>query len=199
MKIPINTFYLKEHFPELHQHKEHLLNLINQAKCDSNEPIKGMDSRMPHTAKISPISRLDWNNGSDYKNRPWVNFVADLMITKFNSMLEKNLGLTGARFKHLWFQQYIQNDSHQWHIHESNFTGVYYVELNDEENNKTELISGDTKLTPEVKEGDICIFPSFVIHRCPLIQSTKRKTIISYNFDASNLTEHQFNSANSLK
>ena len=114
------------------------------------------------------------------------------MITKFNSMLEKNLGLTGVRLKQLWFQQYIQNDSHQWHIHESNFTGVYYVELNDEENNKTELISGDTKLTPEVKEGDICIFPSFVVHRCPLIQSTKRKTIISYNFDVSNPTKHQF-------
>ena len=181
-KIKVDAFYLKEHFAELHQYKEHLLNLINQAKCDNDRP----------TAKISPINRLDWNNGSDYKNRPWVNFVLDLMVTKFNNMLEKNLGLTGVRLKHLWFQQYIQNNIHQWHIHECNFTGVYYVELNDDENNKTELISGDTKLTPEVKEGDICIFPAFVVHRCPLIQSTKRKTIISYNFDASNLTQHQF-------
>ena len=184
MKIPINTFYLKEHFPELHQHKEHLLNLINQADCNSK--------KFNAETRTSPISRLDWNKGSDFINRDWANFVYHLMITKFNSMLEKNLGLTGARFKHLWFQQYIQNNSHQWHIHESNFTGVYYVELNDEENNKTELINGDTKLTPEVKEGDICIFPAFVIHRCPLIQSTKRKTIISYNFDVSKPTEHQF-------
>ena len=183
-KIKVDAFYLKEHFAELHQHKEHLLNLINQADCHSNKPNLA--------TKTSSISRLDWNKGSDFIKRDWVNFVYPLMVAKFNSMLEKNLGLTGVRLKQLWFQQYIQNDSHQWHIHESNFTGVYYVELNDEENNKTELISGDTKLTPEVKEGDICIFPSFVVHRCPLIQSTKRKTIISYNFDVSNPTKHQF-------
>ena len=191
MKIPINTFYLKEHFPELHQHKEQLLNLINQADYNTNT--------FNVQTKTSAISRLDWNKASDFINRPWVNFVHHLILAKFNSMLEKNLGLTGVRLKHLWFQQYIQNDSHQWHIHESNFTGVYYVELNDEENNKTELINGDTKLTPEVREGDICIFPAFIVHRCPLIQSTKRKTIISYNFDASTVAKKSEKNINLLK
>ena len=182
-KIKLDTFYLREPFPELHEHKDTLLNLINEAKCVRNAPLEGMSDMMPHQAKISPINRVDWEYSTDYKNRPWVNFSVKLIQSKLNSMLEENLGLTGVKFTDLWFQQYIQNDCHNWHIHDCNFTGAYYVELADEEYNKTELVNGDEIFTPEVDEGDICIFPAFIIHRCPVIQSTNRKTIISYNFD----------------
>ena len=182
-KIKLDTFYLREPFPELHKHKDTLLNLINEAKCVRNAPLEGMSDMMPHQAKTSPINRVDWEYSTDYKNRPWVNFSVKLIQSKLNSMLEENLGLTGVKFTDLWFQQYIQNDCHNWHIHDCNFTGAYYVELADEEYNKTELVNGDEIFTPAVDEGDICIFPAFIIHRCPVIQSTNRKTIISYNFD----------------
>ena len=182
-KIKLDTFYLREPFPELHEHKDTLLNLINEAKCVRNAPLEGMSDMMPHQAKTSPINRVDWEYSTDYKNRPWVNFSVKLIQSKLNSMLEENLGLTGVKFTDLWFQQYIQNDCHNWHIHDCNFTGAYYVELADEEYNKPELVNGDEIFTPEVDEGDICIFPAFIIHRCPVIQSTNRKTIISYNFD----------------
>ena len=182
-KIKLDTFYLREPFPELHEHTDTLLNLINEAKCVRNAPMEGRSDMMPHQAKTSPINRVDWEYSTDYKNRPWVNFSVKLIQSKLNSMLEENLGLTGVKFTDLWFQQYIQNDCHNWHIHDCNFTGAYYVELADEEYNKTELVNGDEIFTPEVDEGDICIFPAFIIHRCPVIQSTNRKTIISYNFD----------------
>lgn len=209
-KIKIDSFYLREPFIELHQQKEHLLDLINQAECESDEPLEEMfetlvlkhltylDDRMPHTAKISPINRLDWSNSTDYKNRPWVDFVFKLMTHKLNSMMHEQLGLSDVKLKSLWFQQYIENDFHQWHIHDCNFTGVYYVELADGENNVTELLTGDGKIAPEVDEGDICIFPAHIIHRCPPIQSTNRKTIISYNFDIQQITEPKFQYAESL-
>ena len=162
-KIKLDTFYLREPFPELHEHKDTLLNLINEAKCVRNAPLEGMSDMMPHQAKTSPINRVDWEYSTDYKNRPWVNFSVKLIQSKLNSMLEENLGLTGVKFTDLWFQQYIQNDCHNWHIHDCNFTGAYYVELADEEYNKTELVNGDEIFTPEVDEGDICIFPAFII------------------------------------
>ena len=37
------------------------------------------------------------------------------------------------------------------------------------------------KITVDAKEGDIVIFPSFINHRAPKMQSDTRKTIISFN------------------
>jgi hypothetical protein len=51
---------------------------------------------------------------------------------------------------------------------------------------KTELIDPfkvNKKIIPDVKEGDIIIFPSYVIHRAPIIDNNIRKTIISCNLD----------------
>ena len=197
-KIKIDTFYLKEPFPKLHQHKEELLELIEDADAERNEPIPGMPDAMPHTSKTSPINRLDWKKSQDFRKRRWVQFAFSMINNKLTDMLVDNLGLTRLKFQNLWFQQYIENDFHNWHIHDSNWTGVYYLELADGENNKTELLHGDGKIAPEVDEGDICIFPAHIIHRCPPIQSTNRKTIISYNFDTFQITEPKFQYAEGL-
>ena len=37
--------------------------------------------------------------------------------------------------------------------------------------------------TVEVEEGDLLFFPTFLVHRSPVIKSNKRKTIISCNID----------------
>ena len=39
------------------------------------------------------------------------------------------------------------------------------------------------KITIDAKEGDIVIFPSFIIHRAPKVQSDTRKTIVSFNLE----------------
>ena len=36
----------------------------------------------------------------------------------------------------------------------------------------------------DAEQGDIIIFPSMFIHRAPPSKTTKRKTIISFNFNA---------------
>ena len=36
---------------------------------------------------------------------------------------EKNVQLNDV-----WYQQYLEGDSHGWHVHSDHFTGVYYLE-----------------------------------------------------------------------
>ena len=65
------------------------------------------------------------------------------------------------------------------------YTGVYYVEF-EKDFPKTELINQfdqNKKIIVDVKEGDIVIFPSFIIHRSPVMKIKKRKTIISFNLE----------------
>lgn len=99
------------------------------------------------------------------------------------------LGYQSHEIRELWFQQYLNNDTHGWHIHGSNFTAIYYIELN-EASPLTELIcpfSLNKKIVPNIKEGDILIFPSYVIHRAPRINNNIRKTIISFNLNFLNI------------
>jgi hypothetical protein len=83
-----------------------------------------------------------------------------------------------------WFQQYTNNDFHDWHLHnEVNYTNVYYLELPDKDE-KTQIynILDNTIIDIDIKEGDLVTFPSHLIHRSKPLQS-KRKTIISFNSD----------------
>lgn len=88
----------------------------------------------------------------------------------------------------VWFQQYVQGSSHGYHTHtECQFTGVYYLEF-PEGSPCTDIIHPFDKLTVRqinVAEGDIIIFPSFMLHRAPLITNDLRKTIISFNMSFS--------------
>ena len=99
-------------------------------------------------------------------------------------MLTK-LGYVEYAIDELWFQQYVQGGYHGWHAHGSSFTAVYYLELNADAP-RTELVEPymqGKKIVADVQEGDLLLFPSFVIHRAPKIVSDTRKTIISFNIN----------------
>jgi hypothetical protein len=144
------------------------------------------------------ISKLDWRHAKDF-NRLWVTIIKP-SIDKHLSHTALFLGYQSHEIKELWFQQYLSNGTHGWHIHGSNFTAVYYLELN-EKSPVTELIcpfSLNKKIVPSVKEGDILIFPSYVIHRAPKINNSIRKTIISFNVDFLNIDPLVLNKINSI-
>jgi len=185
----------------LHQKKIQLLDMIDEA--DSTETTENIGKQYLPTSETTweehtfsrsktTISKLDWFRSRDFNGRPWVNFVKDIIGGKLNTMVYRYYGLSGIKMHDLWFQQYVTGDTHGWHIHSQNFTGVYYLEL-PEEDNKTKLLSGQKLITPKVKEGDICLFPAFTIHEAPKITSTKRKTIISYNFDIMGISSEKYN------
>jgi len=73
---------------------------------------------------------------------------------------------------------------HSWHTHGENFTGVYYVELN-EKSPKTQIVNpfdSHSVYELDVSEGDMVIFPSYTLHRAAKMTNDIRKTIISFNF-----------------
>ena len=128
------------------------------------------------------ISKLDWDI-SDKLDRPWVKIFLPVFIKNLKEVID-NLGYAKVVIQNIWYQQYLEGDTHGWHIHDDHFTGVYYLEF-PEGCSQTEIISPyDFKAVKiDASEGDFVVFPAHYIHR-GLPNGNKRKTIISYNFSA---------------
>jgi len=80
-----------------------------------------------------------------------------------------------------WFQQYQQGTQFGWHHHNGHVGLIYFLELGDERESTEFANFGQF----DVREGDIIIFPSYTVHRAPIIKSNKRKTILACNIDLS--------------
>ena len=181
-KIKLNTTALLKPFKYHNEMKDTLRSLIETSYCES---INVKDSNCG-----DEISRLDWSKYPDF-DREWVKYVKPRLQEHFEICAD-DLNYRGCRIKGLWYQQYIKNNIHDWHIHGDNYTGVYYLELPDD-TPKTELIDqNNKKITIEADEGDIVIFPSFIIHRAPKMQSDSRKTIISFNLEFEDCKEVKY-------
>jgi len=105
------------------------------------------------------ISKLDWNI-SDNPDRPWLKIFLPVFIKNLQEVLT-NLGYFKAVIKNVWYQQYLEGDTHGWHIHDDHFTGVYYLEF-PEGCSQTEVASPyDLKAVKiNATEGDFIISKS---------------------------------------
>ena len=83
----------------------------------------------------------------------------------------------------IWYQQYIKLDHHSFHNHTNQWSGIYYLEL-DKKSPGTQFKNyvSNRSFSPDVKEGDVLIFPGWLDHRSPPNLSQKRKTVIAFNF-----------------
>ncbi len=89
----------------------------------------------------------------------------------------------------VWFQQYHNNDIHNWHIHGgSNLSLSYMLELPDPKYSTEFVDTKENKIFQfeDISEGDVIIFPSHVPHRSPLLSSSERKTSIAINIHLTN-------------
>jgi hypothetical protein len=115
-------------------------------------------------------------------NKEYVKIIAkDLVDHLTESYLSININ--SFEIHNIWFQQYIKNDFHEWHAHSRNhYTNIYYLELPDQKYS-TEFINPITNevFQYDVKEGDLLSIPAFIFHRSPVIDTSVRKTIISFN------------------
>jgi|TARA_B100000035_G_scaffold138712_1_gene118247 uncharacterized RmlC-like cupin family protein len=172
----MNTPVLHNSFTKHSLLKEKLLKLIDSSNAKSLIDTQGYDK----------ISKVDWDQRNDWY-RKWVQLLLPELQEYFNLEIKK-LGISNVKMSALWFQQYLKNDRHGWHIHGDTFTGVYYLEFNNK-SPSTEILEPITNkpINLKVKEGDIIIFPSFIIHRAIENQTSTRKTIISFNLCAQNI------------
>ena len=163
--IDFNFPILKSKFKKHSKLKQSLLDLINTQETGS---LKQFDSYYDDS-----ISRVDWDRRSDFQ-REWVKLINEDLINNFDNQVKKK-GLKNIRLIHLWFQQYFKGDTHGWHVHGNNFTGVYYLEFS-KCAPRTQIIEPISKrlIEIEAKEGEIVIFPSVYIHRASKSKSKKR-------------------------
>lgn len=174
VKYPLSCFYTKCVVSEHNQIKGKMLRLIDSCQTTVKDPL---------------ISKLDWADSTN-NDRDWYRFISPI-IEKY--MLASAIGSGYGKFSihNMWFQQYLKNSAHPWHTHGSQLVGVYYLELA-ENSPKTELMvpfNQTEKIVLDIKEGDIVVFPSFVIHQAPEILDNTRKTILSWNMEYQLSTE----------
>ena len=160
--------------------KEHLE--IRDSILSEIDKTSDSDLEQKDSFYTDSISKLDWDI-SDKLDRPWVKIFLPVFIKNLKEVID-NLGYAKVVIQNIWYQQYLEGDTHGWHIHDDHFTGVYYLEF-PEGCSQTEIISPyDFKAVKiDASEGDFVVFPAHYIHR-GLPNGNKRKTIISYNFSA---------------
>ncbi len=173
--INFNFPILKNKFKQNFKIKKELLKLIDEQKSGE---LKQDDSYYTDS-----ISKVDWDKRHDTK-RKWVNLVGPYLEKHFTEEVKK-IGLSKVQIYELWFQQYNKGDTHGWHTHGHNFTGVYYLEFG-KTAPRTQIVEPLSLkiIDVDAEQGDIIIFPSMFIHRAPPSKTKKRKTIISFNFNA---------------
>jgi hypothetical protein len=153
--------------------KEKLLDMIN----------KSYSYHMVNDFYGDDINRCDWSENLNY-NREWITYVKPKLQEHFDQCAV-DLNYENSAVEGMWYQQYIKDNTHTWHIHGENYTGVYYLEF-PKNSPKTELIDQidiNKKTVINAEEGDVVIFPSFIIHRSPKVMTDLRKTIISFNIN----------------
>jgi hypothetical protein len=173
-KKKLNSFYALMPFKYHQEIKNQLLDFISDAEYKSPKEA---------AAEVN-ITKADWHNATNM-HRPWVQHIAKSLLEEL-AVLYKEIGFDSLEVKEIWFQQYLTGSEHGWHTHSSNFTNVYYLEM-PKGTPPTQIVSpyDRTKIIEvDAKEGDLLVFPSYVLHKAPVNKSNKRKTIISYNIDA---------------
>ena len=170
-----DTFQIPYFIVTLAEHteiKETLLKIINEdeipVKMDTNQNIYKTDFFESKKARLY------------YKI---IMPLIDKSLRKFSGIIEYDKLVFDKR-SNIWYQQYNKLDYHSWHHHgDARWSIVYYVELS-EDSPGTQFKDCITSkyISPNVKEGDILIFPGWMLHRSPPNLSKKRKTIISCNF-----------------
>lgn len=154
--------------------KESLIHLINNDNNSLNREFPEIDVK---------IEKNDYHISHDF-SREWVK--------KFYPHFEKKclefsklLGFSNFNATAMWYQKYNSGDVHGWHHHGGcNYSGVFYVDNKDSICN-TEFFNPITNkvFTMKLKEGEMCFFPSFIMHQSPKNFYNSQKTIISFNID----------------
>jgi hypothetical protein len=167
IKFPI----FKTKFFEHEKLKESLIKKINES------------SFIDENYNGDRINKFDWKISKNF-NREWVKEIINPFYTQLN-IFAKKMGYKRLIITDIWFQKYEKNSLHNWHVHGSNYTGVYYLKLpKDHKSTLTQFLMPDNlkeRFSIEANEGDILFFPSFLIHRAPPLKSTKNKIIVSWN------------------
>ena len=169
-KIPINFFCLKKQLKEHKEIKKDLIKKIN--KTPSGQDVDSW----------TKIDKVDWFDCENFE-REWVIFLKPYLQKLFIEFANE-INVTECNIKKIWFQEYHKDGEHSWHVHDSNYTGVYYLNHDSSVQNTNYYDQYNDEIKSfNVKEGDVVIFPSFLLHKALPNTSSKKRLIVSFNLD----------------
>ena len=149
--------------------------IIQQKALDM---IRADKSTEDYTDDPNQISNLDWKKSKH-----------------FDKCAEYQ-GYVNSNIERMWYQRYSKpGDIHNWHIHSSNYTGVYYLKWEDNGDGETQVVEPcehNKRLILTVSEGDVVLFPAFAIHRSPKLIKHQEKIIISFNINFNDVQKNIF-------
>ena len=168
----------KIHISDWQQHKNRILSLV---PFNSEE-----------YTKDPSLSYGDFYHQNRGSNLPYSSELLDVIKPHLTD-LEKLY--TIHDYGKPWCQGYLQSDWHSPHNHGSEgLSCIFYAHYDSKVHRPTEYISpfpsiyGNiaTKIL-EVEEGDLVVFPSFLLHVAPPSGSDKSRIIFAFNMKADNL------------
>lgn len=168
--------------PKADELNEKLLNWIDsQPKNPGDSELGDKISNSDYYAHINFTDDND-REKSYQKNQEYYAIMKPYLEPWFN-YIQQYYATESFKVDAVWFHQYENGDKFTWHFHpESNLSFVYFVELPDPSfSTEFFLIEAREIYQPQLKTGDMLVFPSYMPHRCPQITTNDRKTIISGN------------------
>ena len=175
-RVRFDSYMLRSSLAKHKRIKSKLLKLINKSPAEEN-------GRIVDEYYNDNITRNYFNSGDDF-TRPWIKYFFKY-LKEYLMSVSHELGYGEIRINRVWFQQYDKDSLHNWHLHENNYTGVYYLDM-PKGSAPTEFINPSNfkeKFINHGQEGDIISFPCYIIHRAAQQKVKGRKTIISWNLD----------------
>lgn len=164
---------------------------VFKVKVSEHNALKDLTLRLLETADAEAVhSNTDNISKTDYhikqgERKPYCDFLLPKLNPYFKLFYD-DMRLSQYGYYHtfhtIWFQQYHNNDTHDWHNHgDCCWSSVYYLEL-PKDGPTTEFMdpSGNI-MTADANEGDLLIFDNMALHRSPPNLSKDRKTIVSMN------------------
>lgn len=173
-----------DHFPAPDKFKEYKKQLLEIIDADDNT-----------THRLSPSGEPIFDLKTDFfhndKQRLYPKYmgIVEEALGSYLAALSENIGFP-VDIQSMWYQQTKRGQFHQVHTHGAvGMSAVWYLEFDPRYHKSTTFycpfpdpLTGDLlNNNPVANEGDLIVFPSFLLHEQEPNDSDVRRTIISFN------------------
>lgn len=154
------------------EHKSYLLDIINNQKDPAYRPRDGYYT--------------DYGLDQPWRKTIWDDFL--------KPQIKPLLDHTHTKLQDIWAQQYIGQAGFTTHRHQPvGYSCVLYAEFDPEVHWATTLfrpfldpndqVNSNDCYTPKIKEGNIIVFPSWMLHQATPSDSLVPRTIVAFNLE----------------
>jgi hypothetical protein len=171
--VPQEYFVIE--YPNHEKNKQLVLDMVNSAEGQSQED---------DWTKVS-MTDLGINTNRLYFDRV-IHEEFQALFENFHKWFSRENGVPDwQRVTYdFWYMQYEKGDYVKWHNHPlSTLSAVYFLDLKDNKDAVSFKTLDGSFHIPNVKEGDILIFPSLMVHSTMCV-SEEGKTSINFNLKA---------------